>query len=597
MAHTGKLTQTRIGRTFLGQVDEDLNLFGRLFAYARWFLNNVRISSVGRIVTAILALVLTVAFVSGALNARRVAHIRSYWSQFDVGTGSAYDLGRQLEASVGANSLMADVLALAADSGPDARLRLQRRIDEVRALVASARQNHPPADEEEKLLQISRSVDLFSKFAAEKASTSIGASTSVLSADVVREIDAVARATKAENQRLSDRLADGSRKIGDAMDDMVAGLVTEIVVNGILLLLLAVFLYWFSSVRLSQPLSKLGEVMMRLARGDHAVDIPYRNKADEIGDMANTVEVFKRNAIERERLEGENREGYDRQHQRQALIERLLNQFRSQAQQSLQAVVANAEQMKSSADVLNHIAAVTAERAQVASRASEQSAGSVASVASATEEMTSSVAEISHQISRANDLVAAAAAEAQATDRKIAGLAAAATKIGEVVKFIQDIAEQTNLLALNATVEAARAGEAGRGFSVVASEVKDLSTQTAKATQQIGAHITAIQTETSSSVDAIRSIAMRMVDISEFTAAISAAVEEQNASTSEISRNIQDAAEGARVVVENIAKVSSSTDETNISANQVGVASANVAEVALEMRQVVDDFLSEVAKA
>ena len=75
-----------------------------------------------------------------------------------------------------------------------------------------------------------------------------------------------------------------------------------------------------------------------------------------------------------------------------------------------------------------------------------------------------------------------------------------------ILGLIRDIAGQTNLLALNATIEAARAGDAGRGFAVVAQEVKSLASQTARATDDITAKITAIQQATRQTVEANGSI-------------------------------------------------------------------------------------------
>ena len=130
--------------------------------------------------------------------------------------------------------------------------------------------------------------------------------------------------------------------------------------------------------------------------------------------------------------------------------------------------------------------------------------------------MSRSIADISEQLVRMSG-GAARDHEAQATNREITGLSESAQKIGEVIKLIRAIAEQTNLLALNATIEAARAGEAGRGFAVVASEVKSLAVQTATATEDIANHILAVQTSTSSAVEAIRLIATRTQEINEST--------------------------------------------------------------------------------
>ena len=218
-------------------------------------------------------------------------------------------------------------------------------------------------------------------------------------------------------------------------------------------------------------------------------------------------------------------------------------------------------------------------------------------MAAASTEMTSSIEEIGQQVIRTNDLVMTASDEAKETDRKVAGLASAAEKIGEVVSLIKAISEQTNMLALNATIEAARAGEAGRGFAVVAAEVKDLASQTGKATEDITSRVQTIQESTGDSVEAIRSIAAKMGEISQYTTAISAAVQEQNASTNEISLNIQQAAEGTKEIVQNISEVASSTEETKSSADEVQAASATVAAVATDMRNIIDDFLKKVAAA
>jgi methyl-accepting chemotaxis protein len=179
----------------------------------------------------------------------------------------------------------------------------------------------------------------------------------------------------------------------------------------------------------------------------------------------------------------------------------------------------------------------------------------------------------------------------------VSGLADAAQKIGEVVALINDIASQTNLLALNATIEAARAGEAGKGFAVVASEVKSLANQTAKATDDIRAQITAIQAETRSAVDAIKSISKTVDEVSEISSSIAAAVEQQSAATQEITRNVQQAAAGTQEVSHNIGTVNKSSEKAGENANEVLAAANDLTKQAQSLRHEVDQFLVTVRAA
>jgi methyl-accepting chemotaxis protein len=179
----------------------------------------------------------------------------------------------------------------------------------------------------------------------------------------------------------------------------------------------------------------------------------------------------------------------------------------------------------------------------------------------------------------------------------VQSLAAAAQKIGEVVSLINDIAEQTNLLALNATIEAARAGEAGKGFAVVASEVKSLATQTAKATEEIGQQIAAIQSETNEAVTAIQAITTTIERMNEISTTIAAAIEEQGAATREISNNVQQVASGAAQVSSNIAGVTKTAGDTGNAAAEVLNAADELARQSQNLRIEVEKFLEAVRAA
>ncbi|WP_181703163.1 methyl-accepting chemotaxis protein [Chthonobacter albigriseus] len=222
------------------------------------------------------------------------------------------------------------------------------------------------------------------------------------------------------------------------------------------------------------------------------------------------------------------------------------------------------------------VSSVTGEATQAAA-ASTQTSGNVQAVASGAEELVASVAEISRQVAHARDISSQAVEQADKTNEIVSGLTVAAQRIGDVVQLIQNIAAQTNLLALNATIEAARAGEAGRGFAVVASEVKSLATQTAKATEEIGAQINAVQESTGSAVTAISSISSTIVRISEISSAIASAVEEQSAVTSEMSSNMRVAADGVDTISRNMNAIANATRQIDNATRKVRDSSKSIA--------------------
>ena len=159
-----------------------------------------------------------------------------------------------------------------------------------------------------------------------------------------------------------------------------------------------------------------------------------------------------------------------------------------------------------------------------------------------------------------------------------------------MIKVITSIAQQTNLLALNATIEAARAGEAGKGFAVVANEVKELAKATAKATEDIGQKIEAIQGDTKGAVAAIREISAIINQINDIQSTIASAVEEQTATTNEISRNVTEAAKGSAEITQNIAGVAQAAQETTVGAAETHRAAAELSRMAAELHRLVDRF-------
>ncbi|WP_417676584.1 methyl-accepting chemotaxis protein [Roseibium sp.] len=353
----------------------------------------------------------------------------------------------------------------------------------------------------------------------------------------------------------------------------------------------------YFSRSLSGRIRLLSDAMMQLADGNTDAEVPNQTSNDEIDDMAKTVVVFRNNAIERAHLEADQRSTSEAREQQAEEVKALIDSFRSEVADMLDAVSSNSEQMRSVAEDLNAIADATAGEAAGASSASEQASNNVQTVASAAEELSASIQEISRQVESTTGIVGKAVENAAQTNDKIGGLAEAAQRIGDVVKLISDIAEQTNLLALNATIEAARAGEAGKGFAVVASEVKELATQTAKATEEISTQINEVQDATREAVVAIQGITDTMGEVNSYTTSIASAVEQQGAATGEISSNVQEAASGTLHVAETMVNISDKVRDTSESASKVLEASASVSDRTGELRRTVDRFLAAVAAA
>ncbi|MFG3597319.1 methyl-accepting chemotaxis protein [Bradyrhizobium sp. RDI18] len=349
--------------------------------------------------------------------------------------------------------------------------------------------------------------------------------------------------------------------------------------------------------RVITPLANLTSVVGELAAGRHDVTIPTIERADEIGAMAGSLQIFKDALIAKQAADEAAAVEADVKIQRGQRVDRITSDFEAMIGEIIEIVSQASTELEASAGTLTATAERSEELTTVVAAASEEASTNVQSVASATEEMASSVNEISRQVQGSARIASEAVEQAQKTNDRVAELAKAAARIGDVVELINTIAGQTNLLALNATIEAARAGEAGRGFAVVASEVKALAEQTAKATGEISQQISGIQAATQESVGAIKEIGDTIGRMSEIAATIAVAVEEQGAATQEISRNVQQAANGTQQVSANITDVQRGASETGSASAQVLSAAKSLSGESDRLKREVGKFLSSVRAA
>ena len=349
--------------------------------------------------------------------------------------------------------------------------------------------------------------------------------------------------------------------------------------------------------RVITPLHNMRDAMLKVASGDLAVDTGYAARGDEIGALAGALETFKHQAMDKVRIEAQERERNAGAAARQQAIESHVGEFEAMVRQSLAQLGDASGQMRTTSSGLSTVSRQTNERVQVAEKASNDASMSVDSVAAASEELSASINDISQQAAHAAGIASRAVNQARETDGTVQGLAKSAGRIGEVVGLINTIAAQTNLLALNATIEAARAGEAGRGFAVVASEVKSLASQTAKATEEISEQIADIQKVAGEAIDAIKSIGGIIGEVNEVATAIAAAVHEQGAATQEITRSTQYAAQGTKNVSENITGVKADADSAAAAAEDVRRASETLETQSQQLGSQVTNFLGKIRAA
>jgi len=370
------------------------------------------------------------------------------------------------------------------------------------------------------------------------------------------------------------------------------------VVASVLVAIGAIGAMWAVAGGVGRPIAAMTDAMKSLAAGNHALAVPARGRPDEIGQMAQAVQVFKDNAIEMARLRTEQAL---KEEQAEAERKRVLNDLAANFETRVMGVVATVSshsgELKGAAGSLSSLAAETQQQAVAVAAASELASANVQTVASATTELTASIQEIGRQVTQSSTITRSAVVEAERVNLLVKGLAAAVHKIGEVVGLINSIASQTNLLALNATIEAARAGDAGKGFTVVAGEVKNLASQTAKATDDIRSLIGSVQQATQESVAAIQSITKTITQIDEISSTISSAVEEQGVAAQEIARNVQEASDGVSEVSTRITNVTRASGETGEASTQVLDAARQLSEQSGRLRTDVDSFIAHIRSA
>ena len=444
--------------------DRTLNLLGRVSVALFGFVDNVRMFKVGNFITLFTIFLLAAGFGATALTFKSVSEISSVWRDFDSGLARRIDLLGHFQHHLGHGGV-AQHWAKASQGDAAAQQAVAQALLKTREGFPAFLNASPSDAERSHLAALEQSVSAY-----ERALT--GGSISAM------EVDAATAALAGIRSTLAERRKSGADAVEDAIWALSIKVGGIMFAAGAILAVFGLFTFWFIRFRVALPLGAINTTMAGLSAGNTSVAVPFTGKSDEVGEMARAVQVFKDNAIIKNRMEGQKQE----------------------VSRSVQATTAELAQLSRTAreatTTQSHAAGSMAAATEELSVSIDQVADNAQGALSATRETVAAVTQGEGEVRDAITTMEATAALVVAAAEKMVHLAEQSERIQEIVAIIQGIAKQTDLLALNASIEAARAGAAGYGFAVVADQVRELSEKTNASAHDIGTILTKIQHQT-----------------------------------------------------------------------------------------------------
>lgn len=421
---------------------------------------------------------------------------------------------------------------------------------------------------------------------------------------------------------------EGAARSGASIQQLLENTLDLIYVLCGIALLVGLSAIAFAVAGIANPITRITVAMRNLASGDTEASIPFAGRQDEIGAMAEAVEVFRQNAIANTRLEQEATASRSVQEAERAEVQRrtereaeelrfasdnlaaglkrlaggdlafqlndafatdfepLRQDFNLSVRQLGTALSSIAESIGTMDNGTREIAS----GAQDLAKRTEQQAAALEETAAALDQIVANVGS-STKLTEEARLVATEANHSAAKSAEVVSRAEEAMRrieessqqISNIIGVIDEIAFQTNLLALNAGVEAARAGDAGKGFAVVAQEVRELAQRSAQAAKEIKGLIQNSTTEVESGVKLVRDTGVALNTIGSFIGQI-------NGHMNSISVSAKEQSTGLAEINTAVNSMDQSTQQNAAMVEESTAAASSLAQEAAKLRDLVTRF-------